>query len=128
MKIAQVGKKADQLFLNPIKFWEVARRLGAKVVYDGGGDNADYGFESIAVHSPAGTLKCYSDPDCPTNRGRVMSSKAHYIKHLKGFPHIIMDDGNKSLRSTSADDIEMRIRSFSNYIQIDPGAFGVFSI
>lgn len=128
VKIAQVGKKADQLFLNPIKFWEVVRRLGAKVEYDGAGGNADYGFESITVHSPAGSLKCYSDPDCPTNRGRVMSSKAHYIKHLKGFPHIIMDDGNKSLRSTSADDIEMRIRSFSNYIQIDPGAFGVFSI
>lgn len=128
VKIAQVGKKADQLFLNPIKFWEVVRRLGAKVEYGGGGGNADYGFESITVHSPAGSLKCYSDPDCPTNRGRVMSSKAHYIKHLKGFPHIIMDDGNKSLRSTSADDIEMRIRSFSNYLQIDPGAFGVFSI
>lgn len=128
VKIAQVGKKADQLFLNPIKFWEVVRRLGAKVEYDGAGGNADYGFESITVHSPAGSLRCYSDPDCPTNRGRVMSSKAHYIKHLKGFPHIIMDDGMKSLRSTSADDIEMRIRSFSNYIQIDPGAFGVFSI
>lgn len=128
VRIAQVGKRADQVFLNPIRFWEVARRLGAKVEYDGGGGNADYGFESISIHSPAGTLKAYSDPDCPTNRGRVVASKAHYVKHLKGFPHIIMDDGNKSLRATSADDIEMRIRAFSNYIQIDPGAFGVFSI
>jgi hypothetical protein len=128
VRIAQVGKKADQVFLNPIRFWEVARRMGAKVEYDGGGGNADYGFESISIHSPAGTLKAYSDPDCPINRGRVVASKAHYVKHLKGFPHIIMDDGNKSLRATSADDIEMRIRAFSNYIQIDPGAFGVFSI
>lgn len=128
VKIAQVGKKADELYLNPIKFWEVARRLGAKVEYDSGGGTADYGFESIAIHTAAGTLKAFSDPDCPTNRGRVVSSRDHYIKHLKGFPHIIMDDGNRSLRSTTADDIETRMRVFCNYVQITPGAFGVFSI
>lgn len=128
VKIAQVGKKADELYLNPIKFWEVARRLGAKVEYDGAGGTADYGFESIAIHTAAGTLRCYSDPDCPTDRGRVISSKDHYIKHLKGFPHIIMDDGNRSLRSTTADDIESRMRVFCNYIQITPGAMGVFAI
>lgn len=128
IKIAQVGKKADQLFLNPIRFWEMVRRLGAKVEYDGGGGSAAYGFEAVTVATPAGTLRCYSDPDCPTNRGYVIASRAHYIKHLKGLPHIIMDDGNKMLRSTSADDIEARVRAWANYAQIDPGAFGVFSI
>ena len=128
VRIAQVGKKADAVLLNPIRFWEMVRRLGAKVEYEGGGGNADYGFEFVTIHTPAGSLRCYSDPDCPTSRGRVISSKAHYIKHLKGLPHIVMDDGNKSLRSSSLDDIEIRVRSWCNYAQIDPGAFGVFSI
>lgn len=128
VKIAQVGKKADELYLNPIKFWEVQRRLGAKVEYDGAGGSVEYGFEALKISTAAGTLTCYSDPDCPTNRGRVVSSKSHYIKHLKGFPHIIMDDGLRSLRASTTDDIESRMRCWSNYLQTEPGAFGVFSI
>lgn len=128
VKIAQVGKKADSLFLNPIRFWQVARRLNAKVEYENGGGTADYGFEFIAIHSPAGTLRCYSDPDCPTNRGRVVASSMHYLKHLRDLPHIVSDDGKPSLRSTSADSIEARARCWVNLIQPVPGAHGVFAI
>jgi hypothetical protein len=128
VKIAQVGKKADVCFLNPIKFWEVARRLNAKVEYDGAGGSADFGFEFLKVHSPAGAVKIYSDPDCPTNRGYVGKLSTLYIKHLRGLPHIVSDDGNPSLRSTSADDIEARVRCWSNLVCTEPGCWGVFSI
>lgn len=128
VKISQVGKKADALFLNPINFWTVARRLNAKVEYDGGGGKADFGFEFISIHSPAGTLRAYSDADCPTNRGYVLNMDTLYIKHLKGLPHIVSDDGKPSLRQTSADGIEARVRSWSNLICTVPGANGVFAI
>ena len=128
VKIAQVGKKADVAFVNPMKFWEVVRRLNAKVEYDGGGGSADYGFEHVKVHSPAGTIRMYSDPDCPTNRGYVGKMSALYIKHLRGLPHIVQDDGRPNLRSTSADDIEARARCWSNVICTEPGTWGVFSI
>ncbi|MBA2540567.1 MAG: hypothetical protein H0V17_13075 [Deltaproteobacteria bacterium] len=128
VKISQVGKKADRGALNPIRFWEVVRRLNAKVEYQSGGGTADYAFEYVNIHTPAGTVKVYSDPDMPVNRGRVYNAKCHYIKHLRGLPHIVMDDGAKSLRSASADDIEARARGWCNYIQQDTGAHGVFSI
>ena len=128
VKISQIGKKADVAFLNPIKFWEVVRRLNAKVEYDGGGGTADYGFEHVKVHTPAGTVKVYADADCPTNRGYVGKMSAIYLKHLKGLPHIVQDDGRPSLRSTSADDIEARVRSWCNLISPEPGCWGVFSI
>jgi hypothetical protein len=128
VKIAQVGKKADVAFVNPIKFWEVVRRLNAKVEYDGGGGQADYGFEHVKIHSPAGTIKMYSDPDCPTNRGYVGKMSTLYLKHLKGLPHIVQDDGRPNLRSTSADDIEARVRCWVNAIATEPGCWGVFSI
>lgn len=127
VKISQVGKKADCVMLNPINFWQVARRLNAKVEYSGGG-KADFGFEYISIHSPAGVLKCFSDADCPTNRGYVLNKKTLYIKHLKGFPHIIRDDGRPSLRQTTADGIEARARCWWNIICTQPGANGVFSI
>ncbi len=128
VKIAQVGKKADVAFVNPIKFWEVVRRLNAKVEYDDGGGTANYGFEHVKIHSPAGTIKMYSDPDCPTSRGYVGKMSTLYIKHLRGLPHIVSDDGNPSLRSSSADDIEARARCWSNLICTEPGTWGVFSI
>lgn len=128
VKIAQNGKRADCLALNPIRYWEVVRRLNAKVEYDDGGGSANYGFEYFKIHTPAGTLKCYSDPDVPTNRGRVLNKASLFIKHLHAFTHVIRDDGRASLRQSSADGIEARVRSMGNLICTVPGANGVFSI
>jgi len=69
-----------------------------------------------------------SDPDCPTNRGRIVKSSGHYLKTLKALPHIIMDAGRPNLRSSSADSIEARARGWVNLIQNDPRSMGVFSI
>jgi hypothetical protein len=128
VKINQNGKRADCLYLNPINYWQVIRRLNAKVEYDDGGGTANYGFEYFKIHTPAGSLKCYSDPDCPTNRGYVLNKKSNYIKTLKAFTHVITDDGRPSLRQTSSDGIEARIRSMSNFVGNDTAANGVFSI
>jgi hypothetical protein len=129
VKIAQVGQvtRPDECYLNPIRFWQVARRENAKVMYEAGAD-ATYGFQAINIATPAGVLKCFSDPDCPTNRIRVVSSKFHYLKHLRPLPHIIDDDGLPSLRSTSADQIEARARGWVNLIQPVAGAHGVGAI
>jgi hypothetical protein len=128
VKISQVGKKADSAFVNPLKFWEVVRRLNAKVMYEDGGDKANMGFDSVAVHTPAGTVRLYADPDCPTNRGYVLNMSTWYLKHLKGLPHIIEDDGRPNLRSTSEDSIEARVRCWVNMVCTEPGSNGVFSI
>lgn len=128
VKIAQVGQKATEGRLNPIRFWQAVRRLNAKVEYDGGGGTATYGFESFNVATPAGTVKMFSDPDFPTNRVRIFNAAKHYIKHLRDFPHIIMDDGRPDLRNATADSIEARARSMGNYCQPVPGAHGVAAI
>lgn len=128
VKIAQSGQKAKTLMLNPINFWQVARRLNAKVTYDGGGMKASYGFEGFDIYTPAGTLRAVSDPDCPTTLGFVLNSETLYLKHLKGLPHIISDDGRPNLRQTSADGVEARSRCWVNEFCTKPGANGTFAI
>lgn len=128
VRVSQVGSKCDRGVLNPIRFWEVARRLNAKVEYSSAGGAVEYGFESISISTPAGTLKVLSDPDCPTNRGRIFKLSTMYLKTLKGLPHIIQDDGRVSLRATAADDIEIRARGFVNLVQDDPSSHGVVAI
>lgn len=122
------GKKLKRGVLNPINFWAVSQLLGAKVEYEGGGGTAEVGFEYIVINTPGGSVRVTSDPDCPTNRFRMFDPAAHYLKHLDGLPHIVKDDGRPSLRSSSADDIEIRARGWVNYIQTDTAAHGVGAI
>lgn len=128
VKVSQIGRRQDRAFVNPINFWQVVRRLNAKVEYDDAGGEADYGFQFIMIHTPAGSVRLISDPDCPINRGYGMRMSEHYLKHLRGMPHIIMDDGIASLRQTSDDGIEARARAWVNYIQRTPGCFSVWAI
>lgn len=128
VKIRNNGGTADTLSLNPQRYWEMCRRLGAKIMYDGGSGNAAYGFEGVTVTSPAGILKVLSDPDCPVNRGRVFNNTAHKIKTLGELVHIGNEDGNYELRMGADDALETRVRSMGNYMQSRPRDFGVFSI
>jgi hypothetical protein len=128
VKVHQRGKKLKEGVLNPLNFWTVAKRMNAKVEFQSAGGQADYGFESLMIHTPGGSLRIYSDPDCPTDRGRAWDPSTHYIKHLEEVPHIIRDDGRPSMREASADGVEIRGRSWTNYIQTDPASHLVIAI
>lgn len=128
VRIAQLGKKITDAYANPINVYNATQRLGAKVEFSDGGGGANYGFQYITIHSPAGAVRLWSDADCPTNRAYVCNESKHYLKHLKELPHVIMDDDIRSLRAANADDIEMRARGWVNYAQDDPGCFGVCSV
>lgn len=128
VKIRQNGGRADTLVLNPQRAWEMGRRLGAKVEYQGGGGTAVYGFEKFMISTPAGVLAVLSDPDCQTDRGRVYLNSSHKLKTLKEFVHIGNEDGNYELRMPTDDALESRVRSMSNYYQPTPRDHGVFAI
>lgn len=127
--ISTVGKKVRMGALYPTRFWEVARRMSAKVEFQSAGGNADYGFETMTIHTPGGSFKVYSDPDCPLDRGRVFHPDAHVYKYLGDEPiHVIRDDGKPSMRSVGSDGIEIRTRSMGNYLQYDTASHGVIAI
>jgi hypothetical protein len=131
--INAAGGKATDGVLNPINFWAVCRRGNARVEYPSAGGQLTYGFETAVISTPAGQIRLHSDPDCPTNRGRLYNADSHYLRCLgpggnSEFVHIINDDGNYNLRSTTADQVETRTRSIKNYIQSDTRNHGVFQI
>jgi hypothetical protein len=131
--IGTTGGKANEGVLNPINFWQVVRRGNARVEFTSAGGNMTYGFETATISTPAGTIKLYSDPDCPIDRGRLWNMDSHYLRCLgpggnSDFVHIINDDGNYNLRSSTADQVETRTRSIKNYIQNSTRDHGVFQI
>ncbi len=132
VKIAQTARgRASHLLLNPINFWQVCRRLGAKVEYNGAGGTVGYGFEGMRIHTPAGSVLAVSDPDCPTNRGYMLNTEDFCWSHVPGGPWIytIKDDKlGMFLRVHNADAIEGRIASTGNTIMWRGGTNGVFAI
>ena len=128
VKIRQLGGRADTLVLNPQRYFEMIRRLGAKIAYMDGGGDAAYGFEGATISSPAGILKVISDPDCPTTRGRVFLNSSHRFRTLEELVHIANEDGLYNLRLATDDALETRVRSLSNYQQHEPRNHGVFQI
>jgi hypothetical protein len=125
--IANNKRRATEAYVNPVNFWAEVRRANGKVVYDNGGGNATYAFETFEVATPAGTIKLVSDPDCPLTRIRLVNNEKHYLKHLGGLPHIVMEDGLQMLRGSNTDTVQARVRGRLNYFQTDPGCFGVGS-
>lgn len=128
VKVSSRGKKADLLLLNPLNTWVVARRLNSQVVYDTDKSSVTYGFETLMISTPAGTLKCVSDHHCPTNRGYIGKLSTLELHTLGAAPHIIADDKQQMARVYNADSVEARLRFMGNLVITDPACWGVFSI
>lgn len=130
VKISKLGRShnVDEAYVNPTHFFNMAQRLNAKVEYSDGGGTANYGFQYLMLHTAAGSMKVFADPDCPMNRGRVTRDGSQYIKHMGGLPHVNDLDGNSILRQTSDNGIEGRFQGYCNLIQEDPAANGVCSL
>jgi len=131
--INTTGGKATDGVLNPLNFWAVVRRGNARVEFNQAGGELNYGFETAVISTPAGNIRLHSDPDCPTTVGRLYNPASHYLRCLgpggsSEFVHIINDDGNYNLRSTTADQVETRTRSIKNYIQNNTRDHGVFLV
>lgn len=123
------GGKPNRCYINPTNFTILAKDLGVKIEYQKGGGTADYGFETIRIHTSAGPVEVYGDPDCPINRGYVITLSAWEFKFVgPGVPHWVTDDGGKVLRQASDDGVEMRARYYGNLGCRAPAWNGVFSI
>lgn len=130
VKIKQSGKKANCAFWNPIRFHEFTRRMNAKVEFQSAGGTADYGFEFVRIHTSAGVLKVYSEPDLAPSLAFVGDMSVAEIRHLDaGVPDWINDDGQgKSLRMGAADAIEARMRAQHQIIIREPGRWGIGAV
>lgn len=127
-RVFRVGGKPDVVLLNPVNFTTLSKSYSAKIEFEGGGGSATIGFETIKVATSAGIVKVYPDPDCPVNRGYVLTKKTWCFHHMLGAPHIVEDDGLLAIRIDGKDAIMVRGRLYGNLACNAPAHNGVFSI
>jgi hypothetical protein len=130
VNIKNEGKKANCAFWNPIRFHEFTRRMNAKVEFQSAGGTADYGFEYVMIHTSAGVLKVYSEPDLGPDVAFVGKQSSIEVRHLDdGLPDWINDDGlGKTVRMGTADAVEARMRGQHQLIVTVPGEWGIGAV
>lgn len=131
MALAEVmherGANPDCVMVSPRQFTKISKRLNTKVEYENAGGEAKYGFMTFAIATSAGMLPVYADPDCPEDRGYILTMGTWRIKHL-GLPEIVTTDGLSALRRPGLDQIEIRCRYYAQLVCYAPGENGVFAV
>lgn len=123
MRLKEMGKRPTHVFMNPVRFGQLVKELGAKVQHDKvkAPGKASLGFDAIRVYTPAGTLPVIPDADCPHDVIWVLDMKTWVLASTGPVPHIFNDDV-RMLRSATADEYEVRCGAYLNLGCHDPGA------
>lgn len=105
------GRRAmpKHLFFNPIDLDNLDTELGSRREFtqvDVKG--ADVGFEAIRFRSSIGTVMAMEDQYVPRGRVWAMDMRTWTMHTLKSAPRIIQHDGNRVLRQSDADAVELR--------------------
>lgn len=121
-RVAREGGNPDTCFINYSKYSDLIKALGSKVTYvNPKASNAEIGFRGVAVDGPRGVISVIPDQDCPSDRAFMLSMNTWTLGSLKQCPHILDLDGNKALRDSAADALEIRVGAYLQLYCVAPG-------
>jgi hypothetical protein len=125
-RIGREGGSPDCCFLSFSKYNELVTSLGAKVQFTEF-KVGEVGFAGVLIHGPKGPIKVYPDAQCPDNYGWMLSLKTWKLYSMGKAFQIDDLDGNKVLRSSSSDGVDIRCVSYVNLGCHAPGFNGILS-
>lgn len=114
----------DYVFCGFSKYASLEKSLGAKVRYKDI-EVAGVGFRGIEVSGPQKTMTVIPDRDCPENRMYLIDMTSWGLYSLKEPIMLLDQDGNKMLRESSADAMEVRCGGYFQLGTNSPGSNAV---
>ena len=134
VRLNREGGRPDAIFMNPIKWGELATALEGGATFDSGagtgtlrrrydGDDkgTTFGFSSLQMAGPSGVIKVYADHNCPLNVAYMLQMDTWAFRTLGAAPRLLDFDGLKGLREASADGVEYRWGYYGNILCKAPG-------
>lgn len=117
------GGKIDKMFMNYNRWGDLEISLGSKVQYTDSRSyaNPEVGFRGIQVNSGRGIIDVLADQNCPDSYGFGLKMASWKLHSLGPSVKLLAGDGNKILRSASADAYEVRV---GGYLQLATNAPG----
>ena len=116
--------KPDCVFTGFSKYAALEKTLGAKIRYKDT-EIAGISFRGIEVSGPNGTLTVYPDRDCPDNRMYILDMASWGLYSLGEPVRLLDQDGNKMLRESTADALEVRVGGYFQVGNTMPGSNAV---
>lgn len=120
-----LGKPSD-VFCGFSKYAALEKTLGAKIRYKDT-EVAGISFRAIEVSGPSGTLAVYPDRDCPENKMYMLDTSSFGLYSLGEPVRLLDQDGNKMLRESTADALEVRVGGYFQMATVCPGANAVLT-
>lgn len=119
--MSREGASPEVAFVNPKQRARMVRQLqGATVYNDVDSTFAQVYYKGLEVETGAGNVLVISDPDCPVNKGFMLSKSALHLDALGEVPHLVDDDGLVLLRGATTDDFEVRFAMYADLIVDEP--------
>lgn len=117
------GGNPKIVFMNYTDWSNLELALGSKVQYmvTEAFGRADIGFQGIQVKTNKGVANCVADPFCPRGVAYGITMESWALYSLKEPIRILDLDGNKILRTSDADAVELRV---GGYFQLGCNAPG----
>lgn len=117
---------ADYVFSGFTRYASLEKTMGAKVRYkdfEVGG----IGFRGIEISGPQGPITVVPDRDCPENKMYMVEMDSFSLYSLKEPIMLLDQDGNKMLRESTADAMEVRVGGYFQLGDTAPGASAVLN-
>lgn len=114
------GARIDHMFMNFKKYAELEKSLGSKVIYDTL-QVGQVGFQAIRLAGPRGVVKVVADQNCPSDLAFGLQLDTWKLGSIGKAVSPAANDGNRWLRQTSDDGVELRYRFYGNVICKAPG-------
>ena len=127
-RIARDGGNPDMIFMNYAKYAAFEKALGSKVHYVDLKGPASVAFRGIEINGPKGVVKILADQSCPSNTMAVLQMNTWKLRSLKASVRILDLDGNKMLRVSNSDSVEIRVGGYKQVSCNAPGWNGLFTI
>lgn len=126
--IGDMGGSPDRCFISSRHWNTLAKSLGSRIEYDGGGGTATMGFEHIKIATSCGVLKVTPVPYMPQDRGYILQMDTWCLHHLGEIPHLSDEDGKMAQRARLSDGTEVRAKYYAQLACNAPGFNGVFGL
>jgi hypothetical protein len=118
---AREGGRPDYMFCSFADFVSIEKALNAQVQREVKQTDSISGYRSLEFYAPHGVVKIVPDKDCPGGTAYLLQMNTWNLMSIGNAIQLTELDGNRVLRQSSDDGIEVRVHSYAQLACDAPG-------